>query len=413
MKIVIFIENNLNGGLDTFCSTLINNWPNHYDRFIIICNESHPGRSFLTNSLREGDQIILHKIPLSWVLSQTFFGWLPSIMRRMSQPFLRLFLVLFQLASIKTILKKINGDALLVINGGYPAGETCRLANIVWYSIKNSIVRNRNIHNFHNFSVNARFGFGWYENLIDKKLLNAISGMVSVSETCSASIHNRPVFTNYKKVKTIYNGAPNIPTYINGNVPDLRKLLAIGEGLICILLANYEQRKGHSFLFNAFNEVVNKIPNAHLICCGASYGNEKDKISDIRSSLPHAANIHLLGFFPDGRKLISQADVVVISSQYLESFGLTAIEAMLESVPVVATKVGGLKEVLGEPSVGGFLVDSKNVNEFSKRIIQLLSSHKLRKITGKEGKERAEALFSARQMANKYNAALFKNFNGL
>ena len=85
---------------------------------------------------------------------------------------------------------------------------------------------------------------------------------------------------------------------------------------------------------------------------------------------------------------------------------------MLESVPVVATKVGGLREVLGEPSVGGFLVDPNNVHEFSKRIIQLLSSHKLRKVTGKEGKERAQAFFSARQMANKYYAALFKNFNG-
>ena len=73
MKIVIFIENNLKGGLDTFCSTLIQNWPKKNDNFIIICNDSHPGHNLLKNSLNVGDKVILHKIPLSWNLSQSVF----------------------------------------------------------------------------------------------------------------------------------------------------------------------------------------------------------------------------------------------------------------------------------------------------------------------------------------------------
>ena len=117
-----------------------------------------------------------------------------------------MFLVFTQLKNLKTIFKNIEGDALLVINGGYPAGETCRLANIAWYGVKKGIIKNRNIHNFHNFSVSPRFGFGWYENIIDKKLLNSISDIISVSDICSKSLKNRPVFSNYNKVKTIYNG---------------------------------------------------------------------------------------------------------------------------------------------------------------------------------------------------------------
>ena len=51
MKIIMFLENNLNGGLDTFCCNLINNWPDKSDNFILIYNCSHPGHSFLKNLL--------------------------------------------------------------------------------------------------------------------------------------------------------------------------------------------------------------------------------------------------------------------------------------------------------------------------------------------------------------------------
>ena len=67
-------------------------------------------------------------------MSKILFGWLPFGINRLTQPFLRLILVFIQIAGIKEIFKKLNADALIVINGGYPAGETCRLANIVWYN---------------------------------------------------------------------------------------------------------------------------------------------------------------------------------------------------------------------------------------------------------------------------------------
>ena len=233
--------------------------------------------------------------------------------------------------------------------------------------------------------------------------------MISVSKVCSDSIQNRPIFANYKRVKTIYNGITVYPSSNYGNGPNLRKLLAIDNGSICLLLANYEKRKGHEFLFKSFKEVLKEIPNAHLVCCGDSSGNDKFKISAIRESLNCEANIHLLDFLPNGRNLISQADVLVISSQYQESFGFTAIEAMLERTPVVATKVGGLKEVLGTPAVGGYLVDPKNFREFSKKIIKLLSNQKLCKTIGNQGRKKVKLMFTAREMAEKYHAVLFNN----
>ena len=47
------------------------------------------------------------------------------------------------------------------------------------------------------------------------------------------------------------------------------------------------------------------------------------------------SNIHILDFIENGNHIIKQADVLLISSQNFESFGLTAVEAMLNHVPVV------------------------------------------------------------------------------
>ena len=59
------------------------------------------------------------------------------------------------------------------------------------------------------------------------------------------------------------------------------------------MLANYETRKGHKFLFSAFDKVVNKIPDAHLICCGDGNINQKNKVDmipAIRTILPQTSN---------------------------------------------------------------------------------------------------------------------------
>lgn len=311
-----------------------------------------------------------------------------------------------QLRRLRAMFHAIRGDALIVVNGGFPAGETCRLANIAWADVSDEAAAKRNIHNFHNFAVPARRGLRWYEHRIDRQLAQTASRIISVSHSCAESLRIRPVFRDFAHVSVIYNGVVVNPPPNGAALPDLRRELGIGDAPMCIILANYEERKGHRFLFHAFAEVSRRLPGAHLVCCGGGSVPEKESIAAARHSLAPHANIHMLGFIPDGHHLISQADIVVISSQSLESFGLTAAEAMLRSVPVVATRVGGLPEVLGEPATGGYLVDPDDVKGFADCIFELLSDPDLRKRIGAEGKARAEIMFTATRMAREYRDAL-------
>ena len=67
------------------------------------------------------------------------------------------------------MLLKIRANALIVANGGYPGGDTSRLANIVWKRLGNS----NNIHNVHNLAVEPKgFLISKFENIFDLLLQN-------------------------------------------------------------------------------------------------------------------------------------------------------------------------------------------------------------------------------------------------
>jgi len=88
---------------------------------------------------------------------------------------------------------------------------------------------------------------------------------------------------------------------------------------------------------------------------------------------------------------LSIADVLLLPSE-TESFGLSALEAMACEVPVVASNVGGLPEVI-EDSVTGFLCPVGDVDSMAERVFQLLTDDDLSRTFGKKGRERAIAYF--------------------
>lgn len=406
LKIVIFLENNQNGGLDTFCSTLINAWPDHENYIVVVCNASHPGHELLRATIKRSCEFIVHDMPLSWGISGKYLGFLPRIFRLASQPFLRIILLPFQYLWLMKLFNRLDADALLVLNGGFPGGETCRIANIAWGNWANHERQKRNFHNFHNYAVTPRRGFGWYENWIDRLLSKSVGRLISVSRSCAESLRIRRTFQSSTTICHIYNGISSTRDDPEHGLPDLRHEFGIGDGPLCLILANFEPRKGHRFLFEAFAQVAAVMPEAHLVACGGGSVEERIVVEEWRRDLALSANIHLLDFVPSGASLIHQADVVTISSQSFESFGLTAVEAMMRSVPVVSTRIGGLPEVIGEDGSGGYMSAADNPTVYAELIVQLLRDPKLRRQVGEQGRKRASLLFTADRMAAEYHAVL-------
>ena len=394
MHLIIFTENNQNGGLDTFISLLINSWPNNDDDFTVICNKSHPGLVNLRNSIDKKVVIIDHNIPLVWDISRRYLNVLPNTLLKFIRYILRIFVIPIQYLLISNIFKNTPGDNLLVVNGGYPGGDSCRVANIAWFDLG----KGKGVHNFHNFSASYRFGFGWYERFLDKRLIKSTKKIVSVSKVCAASLNDRGVLWDAVDIKYIYNGVSDKTSNHDVN---LREDLNIGNSPLCLMLGTYEDRKGHEFIFKAFEKVLKKIPNAYLVICGGSTDAEFNKVKNLKDKIAPHKNIVLLNFIPNGANLISQSDLLLIGSQSFESFGYTAVEAMIRKIPVVSTNIGGLSEVIKDND-GGFIFNKDDYIGFSDQVSLLLSNRKLRIKIGNKGRERAMSLFSSDRMSMEY-----------
>ena len=403
MKILIFTENNRAGGMDTFIGSLIKNWPND-DKFIIICNKNHPGLVYLENMLPKGVEIIRHSLPSNWSFLSNFLKYLPTILQRAVRQASRVLLAPYQYLKIKKILKNAGGDQLMSVNGGYPGGETCRLANIAWYSL----YKKKSIHNFHNYSVNYRAIFAPYELLIDSKLHHSCSNIISVSNDCANSIKQRYIFKNSNKISFIYNSLYNNPI---SNIKSFvkQKYKITHNSKIILMIGTFEPRKGHEYLINAMADVFTKYKHLNLFVIGSGTKEETAYLKSLVARFKWGYKVHFTGFVSDISEYMSIADIVVIPSQEYESFGLTAIEAMSYGVPIVATSVGGLPETIGDNGYCGFYTHIKDMTGFSKNIIRLIEDTALAKKMGKNGIKRVNELFKPDRMAMNYMSLLTKN----
>jgi glycosyltransferase involved in cell wall biosynthesis len=91
------------------------------------------------------------------------------------------------------------------------------------------------------------------------------------------------------------------------------------------------------------------------------------------------------------------ADVLVIPS-FSETFGMTLVEAMACEVPVVATRVGGIPEVVANGETG-ILVEPGDPSVLADAILRVLSDDSLKQSMGKEGRRRVLAHFSWEQVS--------------
>ncbi len=115
--------------------------------------------------------------------------------------------------------------------------------------------------------------------------------------------------------------------------------------------------------------------------------------------------VELYGFNDKVREVLKNSSVLLVPSQGLESFGLTIIEAMSMRIPVVATNVGGIPEVLGD-NCGGYICSKDDPAQFASRIVQIISDPDLAVKIGDAGRKRFEEIFTNHKMSEKYSRLL-------
>ena len=106
-----------------------------------------------------------------------------------------------------------------------------------------------------------------------------------------------------------------------------------------------------------------------------------------------AHRVRFLGYLPEVREVLGRMQLLVMPTMHFESFGIAAVEAMAMGLPVVASRVGGLAEIV-EDGRTGFLVKPGDAVELAGAVRRLMDSPDMRARMGQAGRRRAVEHFS-------------------
>jgi N-acetyl-alpha-D-glucosaminyl L-malate synthase BshA len=196
-----------------------------------------------------------------------------------------------------------------------------------------------------------------------------------------------------------------VPNFVDCNVygrstdANLRGKFAAPDEAILIHISNFRPLKRVEDVIETFS-MVRKKTKAKLLMVGD--GPDRRKAEWLANTHGNADDVLFLGKQNNMNEVLSISDILLLPSE-LESFGLVALEAMACEVPVIATRVGGIPEVVRD-GTDGFLYDVGNVSSMAEGCLRILGEPHLRANMGEAARDRARREFCASKIVQQYEA---------
>jgi N-acetyl-alpha-D-glucosaminyl L-malate synthase BshA len=171
---------------------------------------------------------------------------------------------------------------------------------------------------------------------------------------------------------------------------------ARGEKLVCHV-SNFRPVKRIMDVVETFEKILAKVPS-RLIMIGD--GPDRSRAEAYARAHHLRDHVTFLGNVPNLEEVLGGCDLFLLPSE-TESFGMAALEAMTSEVPVIATRAGGLPEVVIDGETG-YLLPVGDTEAMAARAIELLSDDDLRKRMGKRARQLALDLFDEQKIVPLY-----------
>jgi glycosyltransferase involved in cell wall biosynthesis len=191
------------------------------------------------------------------------------------------------------------------------------------------------------------------------------------------------------KIRVVYNGVSVAPEQDapSRSVPTVGIVGQIGEW------------KGHEVLLGAIGILHEKGVSFHCMVFGDGDRAYIDSLKSKAKALGLEEAISWRGYQSDADAIYREIDICVVPSQFAEPFGLVAVEAGLRAIPVIASRRGGLPEIIDDGHTG-FLVTADNVSELAMRLEALLRDSSLRSSLGRQARQRVLQFFTTDKMVD-------------
>lgn len=239
---------------------------------------------------------------------------------------------------------------------------------------------------------------------IYKRMARGRNRLVAVSNYVRGLLHGRGVKDRF--IDTVYNGtdfiefasSPRTALHTELGIPVDRRLIGL-VGRVC-------REKGHLEMVNAMKLISREYPDSHAVFVGRLQAGFEEEIGEAIRAAHLMDRITLTGVRHDLPYMLDAFEFTTMPS-HQETFGVAAIEAMARGRAVVASRVGGLQEVVLH-DVNGLLVDPRS-DAIAEAASYLLSHDAERERMGRTGRQIVEEKFTLDRMVEQLESVYFKS----
>ena len=253
----------------------------------------------------------------------------------------------------------------------------------------------------HSHDENSNYPFHQY--LADLLFKRFTKKTIAVSESVKESCVKKRNMSR-DRIFVIHNGIP-INELINPEEEQIQKekknYNINPDAKVIGTVARLREEKGVKFIIKSMPKILDVFPNIILYIAGD--GPLRQELENLSKDIGVGNKVIFTGFQRDIAKVLSVIDIFVASS-LTEGFGLVVVEAMAMAKPIVATKVGGILEILKDGETGLF-IPPKDPESLAEKIIYLLQNEEKARYLGEKAKEE-----SKRYDINNYVEKLGKSY---
>jgi glycosyltransferase involved in cell wall biosynthesis len=184
------------------------------------------------------------------------------------------------------------------------------------------------------------------------------------------------------------------------------------EDVLFGVVARVSRFKGTDVGVQAMARMLELHPNARCFIAGGPVPGQTEVLEHVHrliAAAPAPERFHVLGLRSDVPDLMAGMDVLLAPSRGGEGASMTIIQAMFAGKPVIATDVGGNRELVVEGSTGT-LVPSEHVDELAKQMAALAADPARRDAMGRAARERALAPFTLAQQVAEFNRLIEETY---
>jgi len=235
------------------------------------------------------------------------------------------------------------------------------------------------------------------------KITDKLCDCSTIVSQSAADYHLNAQAVPKNKLQIIQNGIDTVKFCPDDNLQNLKKPNGNGvpENFVWIAVGRIEDEKDYPTLIKAFRKVVDKKPETVLMIVGE--GTLKDQMITLTNNENLGKAVRWLGKKENIPELMNMADAYVMSSKQ-EGMPMVLLEAAASGLPIVATNVGGNREVVVEGKTGYF-VNSGNAEELGKTMLSMMNmSIAERRQLGIEGRLHVSAKYGIDKIVAKWES---------